>query len=132
MAAAQPPRRILVTGATGFVGRHLLPALRAALPEATIVATARDGTSPAADASVTLDLADAEAIAGLVRQVMPDAVLHLGAQAAVPASFADPLGTWRVNLLGTLALAEAVLRTVPDCLFLQASSAEIYGLSFAE
>jgi uncharacterized protein YbjT (DUF2867 family) len=34
-------RRILVTGASGFVGGHLRPALRAAFPEARLLAATR-------------------------------------------------------------------------------------------
>ena len=37
------PSRVLVTGATGFVGRHLLAALRAAFPAAELVPAGRTG-----------------------------------------------------------------------------------------
>ena len=39
------PSRVLVTGATGFVGRHLLAALRAAFPAAELVPAGRTGES---------------------------------------------------------------------------------------
>lgn len=57
-------------------------------------------------------------------------MLHLAAQASVPAAFADPRASWLANLLGTVSLAEAVLRHVPEALFIHASTAEVYGLSF--
>jgi nucleoside-diphosphate-sugar epimerase len=66
----------------------------------------------------------------LVARSRPDVVVHLAAQSSVAASFADPLGSWRANLLGSLALAEAVLREAPECRFIFASSAEVYGLAF--
>jgi nucleoside-diphosphate-sugar epimerase len=40
------------------------------------------------------------------------------------------MATWRANLIGSIALADAVMQHVPHCRFILASSAEIYGLSF--
>ncbi len=111
-------QRILVTGAGGFVGGHLLPALAAALPDATI-------DSP------EFDVADAAAVAQAVRRVRPDACVHLAAVSAVPAARADPDAAWRVNLHGTLILARALLADAPGCTLLFASTADAYGRSFA-
>ena len=129
MSRTTGPRRILVTGAGGFVGRHLLPALRTGFPGARLIAASRRGPVPGADETVPLDLLD-EAGAAAVASLRPDAVVHLAAQAAVSESFADPIRTWRVNLLGTVALGEALLRHAPEAVLLLASSAEVYGLSF--
>jgi len=128
-----PPGRILLTGAGGFVGGHLLPALRAAFPGAVLVgATRRSGDGPAwgADELLPLDLDEPAGLADAVARARPDAVLHLAARADVGGSFRDPMGTWRTNLLGTVALAEAVLRAAPAAPFLLASSGEVYGLAF--
>jgi GDP-4-dehydro-6-deoxy-D-mannose reductase len=57
-------------------------------------------------------------------------VLHLAAQADVALGFRDPIGTWRTNVLGTVALGEAVLRVAPKASFIFASSGEVYGLGF--
>jgi GDP-4-dehydro-6-deoxy-D-mannose reductase len=126
------PSTILITGANGFVGRHTLPALRARFPQARLVAGSRlmDGPCVGADATQPLDLTAPASLEAAIQEVRPDAVLHLAAQASVPAAFADPLASWQVNLLGTLSLAEAVLRRRPEALFVQASTAEVYGLSF--
>ncbi len=123
-------RRILVTGASGFVGGHLRPALRAAFPKARLLAATRGESVANWDEVVTLDLLDSLSCAAALRAARPDAVVHLAALAAVGASFRDPLLTWRTNLLGTLAIAEAVRSEAPDALFVQASSAEVYGLAF--
>jgi GDP-4-dehydro-6-deoxy-D-mannose reductase len=123
-------RRVLVTGASGFVGGHLRHALRAAFPEARLLAATRGETVQDWDEAVTLDLLDPASCAAAVRAARPDAVVHLAALAAVGASFRDPLLTWRTNLLGTLAIAEAVRAEASEALFVQASSAEVYGLSF--
>jgi GDP-4-dehydro-6-deoxy-D-mannose reductase len=123
-------RRVLVTGASGFVGGHLLRALRGAFPQATLLGTTRGEALPGWDGAVPLDLDDPPSAAAAVRAARPDAVIHLAARADVRAAFADPAATWRSNLVGTLSLADAVLREAPDAPFLFASSAEVHGLAF--
>lgn len=106
-----------MTGAGGFVGRHLLPVLAERLPGAEPI--------PA-----LADLADPQAVEAEVRRVRPDACVHLAAISAVGAAREDPDRAWRVNLGGTLALARAILAHAPQCLLLFASSADAYGESF--
>jgi GDP-4-dehydro-6-deoxy-D-mannose reductase len=127
--------RLLVTGAGGFVGRHLLALLRARFPAAMLIAAVRpeDGALPAlagADRVVPFDLLEPVACAAMIAETRPDGLVHLAAQASVAASFGDPQASWGANLMGTIALAEAVLRHAGDCRFVLASSAEVYGLSF--
>ncbi len=110
-------RRILVTGAAGFVGRHLSRTLRTAFADAEIVAS-------------RFDLADAAAVDAELRAVCPDACVHLAAISAVGAARNDPDAAWRVNLHGTLALAQAILAHAPACVLLFASTADAYGGSF--
>jgi GDP-4-dehydro-6-deoxy-D-mannose reductase len=128
-------RRLLVTGAAGFVGRHLLTLLRESFPEAALIAAVRPegherSSLDGVDRVVHFDLLEPAASASLVSETRPDGLVHLAAQASVAASFADPLATWSANVAGTLALAEAVLRYAGHCRFVLASSAEVYGLSF--
>jgi len=123
-------RRVLVTGASGFVGRHLLPALRGEFPSARVFAAQRGGAVPGADEMVSLDLDDAASCLDAVARTRPDAVIHLAARSSVAHSFVEPAAVWRTNLMGTLALADAVLRRAPEAIFLLASSAEVYGLTF--
>jgi GDP-4-dehydro-6-deoxy-D-mannose reductase len=127
------PARILLTGAGGFVGGHLIPALRAAFPQSVLIGATRraaEGSARGVDETLELDLDVPASLPDVVSAARPDAVLHLAARAEVGASFRDPLATWRTNLLGTVALAEAVLRAAPQAAFLMASSGEIYGLAF--
>ncbi|HQT46389.1 MAG: NAD-dependent dehydratase [Acidocella sp. 20-63-7] len=124
------PGRILLTGASGFVGRHLLAHLRARFPGSVLLAASREGNIPGADAILPLDLRDPDGMATLLRAAAPDAVVHLAAQTAVPESFADPTLTWRVNVDGTLALAHTLHAHLPQTLLVHISSAEVYGLSF--
>jgi GDP-4-dehydro-6-deoxy-D-mannose reductase len=114
------PRRILVTGAAGFVGRHLCAALRRDDPTAELI------TPHQGDCNIT----DADAVNRLVAESRPDACVHLAAIAAIPAARRDPAAAWRVNLDGTLNLARALLAHAPGALLLFAASADIYGASF--
>ncbi len=111
------PRRILVTGAGGFVGGHLLPALYRAFPDAAIAGLVADVTDRAA---VTTEIADGR----------PDAVVHLAAISAVPAARDDPGQAWTVNLGGTLNVARAITAHAPACTLLFVSTADLYGATF--
>ena len=111
------PRSILVTGAGGFVGRHLVARLARDFPEARL------HLAP-------FDVTDAAATNEAVRLAGPDAVLHMAAISAIPEAQRAPDLAWRVNLLGTLALARAVLAHAPAACLVQAGSADAYGASF--
>ena len=96
---------ILVTGANGFVGRHLLAELG-------------ERARPL-DADVT----DAQAVAGAVGRERPDAVVHLAALSSVGDSWRDVSETWRVNVLGTVNVLEAA----GDARVLVVSTGDVYG-----
>jgi GDP-4-dehydro-6-deoxy-D-mannose reductase len=119
-------RRILVTGAGGFVGAHLRVALTVAFPEAEVIATARDARADL----YSLDVTDRSAVDLLVQTVAPDVCIHLAAVTAIPAALHQPDLAWQVNLSGTLSLARAIRVFAPACVLVYASSSDIYGSSF--
>ncbi|WP_128564592.1 GDP-mannose 4,6-dehydratase [Methylobacterium crusticola] len=124
--------RILITGAGGFVGRHLVAALRPALGAgARIVAVGREAPAagPQVEAGI-LDVTDPGAVLDLVRRVRPTCLVHLAAITHVQEARRDVASTWTVNVQGTLTLAEAVRREAPEARFLFVSSSEIYGNTF--
>ncbi len=108
--------RILVTGATGFVGGHLLPLLTG-LPDTHVEAAG-------------FDVRDPRSIRDAVAAGRPDTVVHLAAIAAIPAAQADPDAAWQVNLHGTLNVARALLDAAPSCTLVYISTADAYGRSF--
>ncbi|HKM64651.1 MAG TPA: NAD-dependent epimerase/dehydratase family protein [Acidisphaera sp.] len=118
--------RVLVTGAAGFVGRHLLSALADTLPPASVIATSLGGER----GFVPLDITDAGATDALIAQEKPDACVHLAGVTAVPLARRDPAQAWRVNLDGTLHIARALLAHAPHATLLFVSSADIYGGRF--
>jgi GDP-4-dehydro-6-deoxy-D-mannose reductase len=116
--------RVLVLGARGFVGRHLVALLRERGHE--VVPADRE---PHED-GLPVDVTDPLALRAAFELARPDAVAHLAAQAFVPAALADPAGTFAVNAGGTLhvldaARAQAAGGAAPRVLVV--SSAEVYG-----
>ena len=111
------PKRVLVTGATGFVGSHLRAALATSWPDTAVIAG-------------TADLRDKKAVAAMVDAATPDACVHLGAVSSPASVLQDQENAWAVNLGGTLHVAEALHRHVPQCRLIFASSSEVYGDSF--
>ncbi len=121
--------RVLVLGAGGFVGRHLVALLR----ERGHQVVPADRT-PHED-GLPVDVTDPLAVLGALELVRPAAIAHLAAQAFVPAALADPAGTFAVNAGGTLhvldaARAQAAAGLAPRVLVV--SSAEVYGAQPAE
>ena len=120
--------RVLITGATGFAGRHLATLCAAVGHE--VHALVRPGREAAVTHGVrahAADLGDTGQVAALVRRVAPEGVVHLAGASSVGRSFDDPLGTWDVNLGGTLSVLEALRTAAPDTRALIVTSGEIYG-----
>ncbi len=125
---ASPPVKVLITGATGFAGRHLSSCCTALGHE--VHALVRPGREEAVERGVRAhpaDLGDAADVTRLVRGVAPDGIVHLAGFSSVGASFGDPLGTWDVNLGGTLAVLEALRTAAPRTPALIVTSGEIHG-----
>lgn len=126
-------KRILVTGAAGFVGRHAITALAAAADSSDRIVGVGRGKSVGLPPGVTfqsLDLLDTSALAEFISAYQPTDILHLAAIASVQQSANAPGETWRVNLVGLLNLAEAVIRFRPDATLYFVSSGEVYGRAF--
>lgn len=101
--------RILVTGAGGFAGAHLLELLG-------------DEAAP-----LEADVTDAGALADAVRAAQPGAVVHLAALSWVPESWREPARVWEANVVGTVNVLEAVRREQRQARVLFASTGEVYG-----
>ena len=101
--------RVLVTGAAGFVGRHLLSALRTAGHEPL----STDSQADPAAGIAALDIGDAGTVDAAIQRLQPGACIHLAGIAFVPDAARAPLALDAINVAGTLHVARALLRHVP-------------------
>lgn len=115
--SARSVGRLLVTGASGFVGQHV----RAAVAEGGFGDAEFIATPPG------WDIRDADATREMVARLVPDSVLHLAAQSFVPRSFENPRETFEINVLGTLNLLQALTAQGFRGRLVYASSGDVYG-----
>lgn len=120
--------KVLVTGGAGFIGSHVVELLLAKGLCAAVVdnlSSGKVGHVPDDVPFFQVDLTN-EKLQEVVKDVRPDAIVHLAAQADVRRSVLDPAFDATVNILGTLRLLDAAVRHgVRKVIF--ASSAAVYG-----
>jgi UDP-glucuronate 4-epimerase len=133
-------RHVLVTGAAGFIGSHLVDALLAN----DVAVTGIDNFDPFYDEQVKqdnvsahkndprfslvrADILDLDALSTAASGSY-DAIVHLAARAGVRPSIADPIGYQQVNVIGTQNVLElARERGISHVVF--ASSSSVYGVN---
>ena len=128
-------KKVLITGVNGFVGSHLAEyviennlgevhgTVRGKTPSYVNIEKVRDKIS-----IMSCDLVDAFSTDNVIKEVQPDIVFHVAAQAFVPASWKSPSETMNSNVLGSLNLFEAIRRNNIDPKIQIACSSEEYGL----
>ena len=128
-------KKILITGINGFVGSHLAEyviennfgevhgTVRGKTPSYVNIESIRNKIS-----IMSCDLVDAFSTDNVIKEVQPDLVFHIAAQAFVPASWKSPAETMSSNVMGSLNLFEAIRRNDIDARIQIACSSEEYGL----
>jgi nucleoside-diphosphate-sugar epimerase len=128
-------RSVLVTGAGGFIGGHLVQRLVAdgARVKALVRYNSRnergtlDWLEPEVTSQVEVTLGELRDIESVTRAVRgSEIVLHLAAQIAIPYSYVNPRDFFEVNVLGTLNIAQACLAADVQRV-VHTSTSEVYG-----
>jgi GDP-mannose 4,6-dehydratase len=122
--------KVLTTGGSGFIGSHLISKLIGFGHEVYSLERYVTGRYilGARRSMVFGDLRDSVSIRRLVKEVQPEAVIHLAAISPVSYSYDHPQEVFEVNALGTINLAEACMREVSNFKhFLYAGTSEEYG-----
>lgn len=134
-------KRVLVTGADGFMGSHLTERLldAGARVSAYVRGNSTIGTTQYNLKNVKhLENVFEDIITGdigspdcrvLVKKNNPDIIFHLAADAYVPNSFSHPLEVMETNVLGTLNMLHAVMEMKNTKRIVCTSSSEIYGMT---
>lgn len=111
--------RVFVTGASGFVGRRLLPRLREAGHDA--IGTDRE-----------VDVTAPDLIGAALSRDCPDAIIHLAAMSSVAQSWREPERCFHMNFIGTRTLLWAAAERCPDARILLIGSADQYKARAAQ
>lgn len=110
-------KKVLVTGHTGFKGSWLvywLKALGAEVAGFALDPNTKPSLFEAAQLGKLLtaelrgDISSSLGISEYIRTVRPDIIFHLAAQPIVRRSYDEPEYTFRTNVMGTVAILEAV------------------------
>jgi len=127
--------RILITGATGFVGSHMVDYILNNTQD-KIYATKRwmEDTTNLNHISderfefIDCDLLDGLSIKRAVEISKPDKVFHFAAQSFPEVSFKTPVITLQTNTIGTTHLFESIKESEYNPVIVSVSTSEVYGM----
>lgn len=122
--------KILITGAAGMMGSHLVETLRnqGYLVIATYYNSTIDSRDPILlEMDEELNLLDYDAVHKCIQYHKPTLIYHLAAQSRPDVSFKDPSLTICTNVLGTLNLLKACSELENKPKIINASSSAVYG-----
>lgn len=121
---------VLVTGGAGYIGSHMVLALRDAGEPVAVLDNLSTGFRRAIPASVPLvegDVGDQALVHAVLGENAISAIIHFAGSIIVPESLADPLAYYLNNTVKSRALIDAAVKSgVPHFIF--SSTAAVYGM----
>ncbi|KHJ36235.1 putative substrate binding domain-containing protein [Erysiphe necator] len=117
--------KVLITGATGFLGRQMMKSFEQANWEVT-----GTGLTRAVSPIIKLDLLDSEAVARIIRIIQPCVVVHCAANRYPDKCSNDPEGTYALNVGSTSSLAATC--AAQDILLLYISTDYVFSGKLGE
>jgi GDP-4-dehydro-6-deoxy-D-mannose reductase len=118
--------RVLITGASGFVGSHLVRACAAAGDE--VIGISRTGSVPdGCGEGLAVDLLVEAAVRSVIADVQPEVIYHLAVLSSVGRSWEEPARTIRDNVTTAVNVLEALRLEAQAARVVWVSSGEVYG-----
>ncbi|MBI4573930.1 MAG: NAD-dependent epimerase/dehydratase family protein [candidate division NC10 bacterium] len=121
--------RVLITGGAGFIGSHVADAFLAAGHEVGVVDDLSTGTRENLDLRVRFWPVDIRGpdLPAILADFRPEVISHHAAQMSVSVSARDPKLDADINILGTLNLLEAAVRTGVGRVIFASTGGAMYG-----
>ena len=125
--------RVLITGIGGFAGSHLTDLLMSE-GRYELAGMLRDGEKSdnirKHERSIRLyegDIVDFQTVFKVLKEVKPELIFHLAGQPFVPSSFEHTAETFKVNVIGSINIFEAIKATEISPRTVVVTSGEVYG-----
>ncbi len=126
--------KILITGAAGFVGKHLIEYLKNnGENDISVIALYQEEADSLKRYGVNINIADilsADSLKNIICDTEPDHIYHLAAQSSVELSWRNPALTADINIKGTINLLEILLSESIHARVLLVGSGDEYGNAY--
>lgn len=121
-------KRVLITGAGGFVGSYLIKEFKENGYEIIACDINKGNLKEEGILYYDMDILNPEIVEKIIKENNPDYIINLAAISSVGLSWNIPAKTMEVNIIGTLNILEAVRKNCLNCKILLIGSSEEYGV----